>query len=175
MFAQERAIDSGKEMVTPAVIRSAAKDKIKIPREILDALRFGYKQALELFEDVYPTALKSYLVPLPENINGKIKEYPEIKALLGQLPKHQSEHDSDSEQPVQTSPGSESGIGERTASKKGASKKRSSSKRKRGRGVATTVTGDLPQVIAQLERKDGASVYEALNDAGYIRPSSEYL
>jgi hypothetical protein len=175
MFAQERAIDSGKEMVTPAVIRSAARDKIKIPREILNALRFGDKRVLELFEDVYPAALKKYLVPLPENVSGKIKEYPEIEAILRQSPEHQSEHDSDSEQPVQAGPSSESSIGEHNAFKKEPSKKRSSSKRKRESGVATSVTGKLPQLIAQLESKDGTSVYEALKDAGYVRASNEYL
>jgi hypothetical protein len=39
LFAQERAIESGKEEVTGAIIRSAAKDKLRLPQGVLDALR----------------------------------------------------------------------------------------------------------------------------------------
>src|SRR2546421_3633152 len=53
MFAQERAIDSGQEVVTGAIIRSVAKDKLGMPREVLHALKTKDKRVLEQYEDLY--------------------------------------------------------------------------------------------------------------------------
>ena len=50
MFAQERAIDSKKEAVTASIIRSSAKDYLRIPRAVLIALKNGDKQALVQYE-----------------------------------------------------------------------------------------------------------------------------
>jgi hypothetical protein len=61
MFAQERAIDSGKEVLTAGIIRSAAKDKLRIPRDVLQALKTKDKRVLEQYEDLYHEAFKSYL------------------------------------------------------------------------------------------------------------------
>jgi AAA domain-containing protein len=61
MFAQQRAIESGKEEITAAVIRSAARDKLRLPKPVLDALRVGDKRVLERFEDVYPAMLQNSL------------------------------------------------------------------------------------------------------------------
>ncbi|MGH9841724.1 MAG: hypothetical protein ACREEM_23470 [Blastocatellia bacterium] len=60
LFAQERAIESGKEEVTAAVIRSAARDKLRLPKPVLDALRRGDQRVLELYEDVYPAMLQAH-------------------------------------------------------------------------------------------------------------------
>ena len=60
LFAQERAIESGKEEVTAAVIRSAAKDKLRLPKPVLDALRRGDYRVLEFYEDVYPPLLENH-------------------------------------------------------------------------------------------------------------------
>jgi len=72
MFAQERAIDIGKETVTANVIRSVAKDKFVMLRDVLIALKNNNKGALARWDDVYPHALKEYFASLPENGSAKI-------------------------------------------------------------------------------------------------------
>jgi AAA domain len=57
LFAQERAIESGQEVVTEAVLRSAARDKLRLPQPVLAALRRGDQRALANYEDVYPALL----------------------------------------------------------------------------------------------------------------------
>lgn len=57
LFAQERAIESGQEVVTEAVLRSAARDKLRLPQPVLAALRRGDQRALARYEDVYPALL----------------------------------------------------------------------------------------------------------------------
>lgn len=83
-FAQERAIETGLERIDAGVIRKAAKDKLKIPRQVLHALRMKDMRILEKFEDVYPSAMKDYLSvqDVKPTLSGKLKSSPEIKALL---------------------------------------------------------------------------------------------
>ncbi len=61
MFAQERAISSGREKITASVIRSAAPDKLGIPRAVLDAFKTNDRRVLEQYEDVYPSQIKQCL------------------------------------------------------------------------------------------------------------------
>lgn len=49
VFAQERAIETGRERIDEGIIRKAAKDKLKIPRHVLHALRMKDMQVLEKF------------------------------------------------------------------------------------------------------------------------------
>jgi hypothetical protein len=83
-FAQERAIETGRERVDAGLIRKVAKDKLKIPRRLLHALRTKDMGILEQYEDMYPAAMRDYLSAQnaePE-LWGKLKLSPEIKALL---------------------------------------------------------------------------------------------
>ena len=57
MLAQERAIETGKELITASVIRSVCKDKFRMLQPALEALKAKTKNALERFEDAYPKSL----------------------------------------------------------------------------------------------------------------------
>jgi hypothetical protein len=84
VFAQERAIETGRERIDEGIIRKAAKDKLKIPRPVLHALRMKDMRVLEKFEDLYPSAMKDYLSgqEIEPQLSGKIASAPDIKALL---------------------------------------------------------------------------------------------
>lgn len=144
-FAQERAINSGKEEITPSIIRSAAKDKIGIPRDVLNALKEGNKQALAIFEDVYPTALKDYITEpsLDSHIEGKISQ--EVIS-----------DDFDEISAPSNSP--------KASPTKGKSKRPPISKE-----------AVLPNIMKNLPSKSASDVYEALKAAGYIKHSSEFV
>lgn len=54
MLAQARAIATGKEMITEAIIRSVARDSLRQAQDVLSLLRQGDKRALVRYEDVLP-------------------------------------------------------------------------------------------------------------------------
>jgi hypothetical protein len=54
MLSQVRAIHSGKETLTSAIIRSVARDSFRTIQPALHALRSGDHEALQLFEDIKP-------------------------------------------------------------------------------------------------------------------------
>jgi len=53
MLAQWRAISTGHEEITPALIRSVAKDSLKLVKPALDALKQGKEDILRKFGDVH--------------------------------------------------------------------------------------------------------------------------
>ncbi len=171
MFAQERAIDTGKEIVTAKIIRSVAKDKFGMLRDVLLALKYGDKQSLARWDDVYPTALKDYLVLLPQEakedlqVEGKASSSPEIEASLNEVrtTKTSKKKSTQLEQsPPKDLPASHSDKA------KAIHKPGNSKAGKKAKGV-------LPSIIAQLEIKSDQAAYEALRQAGYIRSSNEFI
>ncbi|TFI52627.1 hypothetical protein BLD44_020410 [Mastigocladus laminosus UU774] len=60
MLAQIRAITTGKEKVTEAIIRSVAKDCLCLAAPVLSALKRGDKVELQKFEDVYLVDIEPY-------------------------------------------------------------------------------------------------------------------
>lgn len=83
-FAQERAIETGRERIDAGLIRKVAKDKLKMPRRVLRALKTKDMRILEQFEDIYPSAMRDYLSEqdIEPLISGKLKSSPEINAQL---------------------------------------------------------------------------------------------
>lgn len=165
MFAQERAIDSEKEAVTAAIIRSAANDKLRIPREVLQALKSKDKRVLERYEDLYHVAFKSYLHQQPE---------------APQLPV-----EADSALEIKSSEGSSSGDSLKLSeavlasrdgtqlSKKGTLPKIPSSKRNRA-SPSSPEKGALPQIVAPVKSGDEFAAYEALKQQKHIRSTDEF-
>jgi hypothetical protein len=86
MFTQERAIETGQERFTAGLIRKVAKDKLKIPRQVLHALRTKNMDVLQRFEDLYPTAFRDYLSQqtVDPKLSGKLAAAPEIAAIVEQ-------------------------------------------------------------------------------------------
>ena len=81
IFAQQRAIESGEEKITAAIIRSVAKDKFKMLRNALKAMKNKDKRALFLYEDLYPVFKDNAGIRTLEII-GEVANAPEIKAKL---------------------------------------------------------------------------------------------
>lgn len=150
MFAQERAIETGKEMITEGIIRSAAKDKFQIIRPAIEAFRDKDKTAIKQFEDAYPTFLEKYFYsedfqqgknpqtpppPKPEII-GVVADEPEVALMVKE-----------------------------SSSRREAS---GSSYKKRGQRSKKPVEGILPEITGGNSENTGKTAYDALNDSGHI-------
>lgn len=60
-LAQGRAIETGTEKITPALIKKVAKDDLKLVQPMLKALRNGHLSELEKYEDIMPMDIADYL------------------------------------------------------------------------------------------------------------------
>ncbi|BAQ60813.1 Tn7-like transposition protein C [Geminocystis sp. NIES-3708] len=81
LLAQVRAITTEKEKITEGIIRSVAKDSLRLARPILEALKNKNIQILQTVEDVHPIDITDYLQQAQEKvaIAGKIKSSPIIR------------------------------------------------------------------------------------------------
>lgn len=59
-MAQIRAIATGKEIVTPAIVKQVAEDNLKLIRPMLLALKSGKKQEIAKYGDIMPIDIKSF-------------------------------------------------------------------------------------------------------------------
>jgi hypothetical protein len=153
LFAQERAIESGKEEVTAAIIRSVAKDKLRLPQGVLEALRLGNQRVLERYEDVYPTILRSRSLSRTVEVGDKTQQ------------------GAATEQPAETTPESSPQPTESHEADSGADGNRTGRKK---RAVVNARHGELPR-LAALAAKENRGVYETLRQSGYLRDANEYL
>ena len=167
MFAQERAIDTGKEIVTANVIRSVARDKFVMLRDVLTALRSKEKFALAKWDDVYPHALKEYLDSFSQTgsqnitIEGTVANDPEIQNIIPSIGEPPAPPLSHPTKPDSPSSGTASGNNKSQPSRK-------PSKLARQRKPI------LPDLVKSgLQTK--ISAYDALKQHGYIKPASEFL
>lgn len=167
MFAQERAIDSRKEVVTAPIIRSAAKDKLRIPREVLQALKTKDKRVLEQYEDLYYEAFKSYLYQQSETVKvtGKVNSAPEIKVLLEQ---------PSSTADIQADPIVSEKVNEVPRENRDSSKSTHKSNHKKP-PTAVPAKGELPEIVAKVKAEGRMTVYEGLKHQGHIRSADEFL
>lgn len=60
VLAQLRAITTGKEVITKAIIQSVARDSLRLVNPVLNALKTGMTQQLQGFEDVHPIELGTF-------------------------------------------------------------------------------------------------------------------
>jgi hypothetical protein len=157
MLAQIRAIATGEEAVTKQAIRLAAQESLRMANPILSALRTGDKRVLYNVEDVHPIDLDFFLHEAQSSINRAEQLY----ALTGTQPVYKSEKlQKQSSDPSLEAP---------TITTIAAAKKTS-----RKHGKAPLAKGSLPEIAAAGE-KQKMSAYEALRQAGFIRPATEYL
>jgi len=85
MLAQIRAIESGDEMLSPQIIRSAALDGFQLARPILNALKSNDTATLESFEDVYLKVqdyLESIFSGIIDNPNDSSIVVPEYNKVI---------------------------------------------------------------------------------------------
>jgi len=170
MFAQERAIDTGREIVTANIVRSVAKDRFAMLRRALQAIRYQDKRALANWDDVYPAALKEYLTSLPEQarqqvaIRGIASSAPDVQAIL----KNAGVEAKHSEGSISSQRANTNAL----AAGSGETVNRNSSLRGR-KSAAPRNQGLLPGIVASLEKKNDTAAYEALKQAGHIHSVTE--
>ncbi len=179
MLAQERAIETGKELITASVIRSVCKDKFRMLRPALEAIKGKTKNALVRFDDAYPAFLEEYIKQTkrpsgtgkttePLKIEGEIASDPVIRALTKENKKNKKTDNTDS--------GNNNSelIDEKQTSLmnleiwlKQTGKTPGLSELKR--------TAELPEILSSLDNVTNKSIHAALNEAGFIRPGSEFV
>lgn len=163
MFAQERAIETNKETINASIIRSAARDKFRIIRPAIEALRNKDKKAIKDFEDAYPEFLEKYIegysdwtsardnTPPPPSIfiTGEIANEPEIKEITSQFSDSNGQFEEDL-------------IIDQQKIKK-EYKKKTKSKPK----------GILPAISENVSGLENHCVYNALVEIGYTSPKND--
>ncbi|MFY0744543.1 ATP-binding protein [Solibacillus silvestris] len=77
ILAQSRAIETGTEKVTPALIKKVAKEDLQLMRASLDALKSGNPREIANFEDIIPLDIEEYLLNRIPAID--IKEQAKLK------------------------------------------------------------------------------------------------
>lgn len=165
MFAQERAITSGKEELTVSIIKSAAKDKFNLLQPAIKAFKDGDKMALAEFEDAYPEFIKVLLLgkkPTPQ-LEGQIVNEPEVKILLHANSDIEIEMEAASfDTETQLAIDDFYNLNNSRTNNHGAKRK------ERSKGL-------LPSLFDSLKNPDKTSIYSSLNKAGYICSGSEFL
>ncbi|HEX8377848.1 MAG TPA: ATP-binding protein [Pedobacter sp.] len=173
MLAQERAIETKKELVDASIIRSVCRDKFRILRPALKALKSKTPNALARFEDAYPRFLEELIKKAPDP-NSSLKS-PQIE---GEITSHPQIRSSDNNE------GNKS-------SKKSSAK---DNKTKSGFELSESLTNfddwlkkivdkcrhpeekkaALPAILASLENVTNVTIHTALNEAGFIRSGNEF-
>ncbi|WP_445626607.1 ATP-binding protein [Nostoc sp. DSM 114167] len=172
MLAQVRAIATGKETVTESIIRSVAKDSLRLAQPIMLALKNGDIQFLQNFEDVHPIDITSFIQEAQNSIKvvGKISSSPIIQKSLVEV---EQEVKVSPDNPNFDSPVTEL-AGEVTDVTTQSPLQSEINKRQRKRHKTTTGKKALVEVV-NLSAKQGIAAYEALKQENYICSATEYL
>jgi hypothetical protein len=170
MLAQVRAIATGKESVTESIIRSVAKDSLRLAQPILSALKTGDIRFLQNVEDVHASDITSFLEEAQKStkIVGRLRSSSTIQRSF-----------KDGEEEVNFAPQNLapalpatealSKPTDITTTIQTETKKRQIKRRK----TALEKHGLMRIVSLGAERKVVA--YEALKQEGFIRAATEYL
>jgi hypothetical protein len=168
MLAQVRAIATGKEVVTESIIRSVAKDSLRLAQPILSALKTGDIRFLQSVEDVHPIDITSFLKEAQKStkIVGRLRSSPTIQKSLEDSEEEVEVH---LRNPAPNSPTTEAGCNSIDVTPQPEIKKRQRKPRK-----STLQKEGLMKVVAFGEEGEIAA-YQALKQEGYICPATEYL
>jgi hypothetical protein len=156
MLAQVRAIATGEEAVTAQGIRLAAQESLRMANPILQALRTGDTRILHTVEDVYPINLDSFL----QEAQSKLNKAEQVEALTRTRKVSSAKESSPTKAISQAE----------TVTKTVETPPKTSKTRKKKKLAADS----LP-AIATIGEKQKLTAYEALKQAGLIRPATEYL
>lgn len=167
IFAQQRAIENGTEKITSEIIRSVVKDKFKILRPALEAMRGMDKRALELYEDIFPVFRDDLLARTPPpKIVGQLNRLPEIKQKIAS----NNSNNSVVEQ---------SGNGEQDAlSHDDKENKLLVFKQSTKRQIKNKINTTDEKALTNLLRSSTAAnkcFYQTMLDNGYIRVGDEFV
>jgi hypothetical protein len=169
MLAQIRAIATEKETVTESIIRSVAKDSLRLAQPILSALKTGDIKFLQSVEDVYPIDLTSFIQEASKStkVVGKIRSSPVIQKNL--VDDQEDISINAQNLPVDSSMPESANITDIATPTHTEMNK----KQRKSRNTASENDG-LVKVVA-LGAKKRITAYEALKLEGYIRSATEYL
>lgn len=155
MLAQIRAITTGKEKLSAAIIRSVASDCLGLAAPVLEALKRGDTLELQKYEDVHLINIEPYVEAASEQLlySGLIsQEEPQKLSTRTELTPTKAEvprlGETERSIPVQPKP------------------KTTRSKRSRER--------KLPEIVADGIQR-GVAAYDSLQQAGYIKAATEYV
>jgi hypothetical protein len=135
-------------------------------REVLNAMKYNDQRALARWDDVYPHALKDYLAPFegkaanPTTITGKIASEPAIQATL-----------QNSSDPISPRSGSKANRAKEPSPSPSPCAVNSTTEPKDP--DQKSAGGTLPSIIESTQ--SGPAAYEALQQAGHIRSTSEFV
>ncbi|MCD9186291.1 MAG: ATP-binding protein [Pyrinomonadaceae bacterium] len=163
IFAQQRAIESGKEKITASIIRSVAKDKFKMLQHALKAMKSKDKRSLEYYEDLYPVFKDSAL--RTTTISGELANAPEIQARINNEASGVKEVDTNATDASKTSAQSEGKI---------ISFKQNKNSRSNSDKPKLADEKSLVNLFRQTQ-KENQSFYQVLLDMNYIRQGNEFL
>lgn len=150
MLAQERAIETGIELVTASIIHSVCRDKFRIIRPALEALKGKTKNALTRFEDAYPQFLDQFITDAKKH-SGDESYTPQIEGEISNNPVIRALNKAD-----------ENGLSSKE------NKKSDSDFFKESQAV-------LPKIHNSVSTVTSKSIHTALNEAGFIRPATEFI
>lgn len=170
-FAQKRAIESKTEKITVGIIRSVAKEKLNMPRTILNALKAGDMEVLIRFEDVYPRDLENkFFVPTLED--SKPKEN------AGDSPQNENDQSITITKELNSFDKSDDAQIVNKPIRK--SKKSQSGTREYGRrpndvsGLSFTNQRRLIQLTSMSGKSKNTEAYSILKESGFMRSSNEF-
>ena len=172
MLGQARAITTGKEKLTPSIIKSVARDCLRTAREVLDALKQGNLKKLHSCEDVHPIDIEPFIEQELHQLTGE-----DLPALLPVTNESSAFSPSSQENPAQQHQLSGDFSRKKAATLPLNCPSSSNSKTKKSeqkRQKEESKPGSLPEIVAN-SASHGISAYEALKEAGYILSATEYL
>jgi len=164
LLAQVRAIVTEKEVITESIIRSVAADSLRLAQPILSALRTNNINILKNVEDVHPLDIITYIEQAQRDIRvtGKISSSPLIKnKIANELIQEDTLVSASKLENSQIGLDSDTSI-------------ENSNKKNRKSRQSTSKPEGLIQIVKH-GTKCKTAAYEALKQAGYVRPATEYL
>lgn len=173
MLAQARAITTGREKITVAVIKSVARDCLRTATSVLDALKQGNIKQLQSYEDVHPIDVEPFI---QEELNRlKIEDSSRIKTrcqetnLNTSIPKNQGVELKNNPHNLLEK---ETIIPDKNINKSLEIKTKNSSQLVDENSKLSTCF--LAEIVAN-GKKNGIPAYETLREAGYICTALEYF
>lgn len=158
LLAQVRAISTGIEKVTPAVIRSVAKDSLRMAQPALRALRTGDMRAVSAMSDLHPIDFQSAVQGLRKST---------LLASLATGTRLVSDINSAAALQSETESPASAGCAATTGSPYPPKRVSAKCRRPKAKGAPSKCL--LVQVV-EAGLAGGKSAHDALVEAGHIRP-----
>jgi hypothetical protein len=165
--SQIRAIETERERITRSIIRSVALDSFRIAQPVLQALKISDREMLSRIADVHPPMSLTAFIQSTESVPIVVDQtrfYEGSKALV--IGNEANESVSVNTQLIAASP---------SVSTTELSRRVSSPRKSSHRASRSTRENCLLQEIVANGEKRRISAYEAINEAGYVRPVNEFL